>query len=332
MGFKAVGRLAGRGLNGMRGYYKGGAGVTTAQYGDTITFNIPGQPNGQIWLEQYVNGALGYDGPFMLPMAPYTLSSKDQTGDWVSNSYSLVGGKKGQLLETSHLYVTGPATTQPISGTGSIMSAGGNALPSDYSCIASDGSVYSAARIQATRNALNSPGWLPAGCSPPIAVPTATGVTTSPGGSPGGYAGSPGGTEITIATAPSIPGALPNGSTVGASYNQKCMQGSYRFILATGGGFATGANRSGCSQLNSANCDPQFFPDLQSAINYALSNGETPYKVDSAAEPWQLINCTISPDPSKVYGASGSLGGGISWELLLAGALALYFMGKSRRG
>jgi hypothetical protein len=326
MGFRVSGRLAGRGLNGMRGYYKGGVGITTAQYGDTITFNIPGQPNGQIWLEQYVNGVLGYNGPFMLPMQPYTLSSKDQTGDWVSNAYSLNGGQKGVLLETSHLYVSGPAVTQPVTSTGSsIVTSGASTLPADYSCIGSDGSVYSAARIQGTRLALNSPGWLPAGCVLPTGVATGSGVF-QPGGSPGGQ------TVVTINTAPSIPGALPSGSTVGASYNnQKCMQGSYRFILATDGGYATGANRSGCSQTNSANCDPQFFPDLQTAINYALSNGETPYKVDTPAEPWQLINCSISPDPSKVYGPSGTLGGGVPWTLLFAGAAALYFFGKSRR-
>jgi hypothetical protein len=329
MGFKAVGRLAGRGLNGMRGYYKGGVGISTAQYGDTITFNIPGQPNGQIWLEQYVNGVLGYDGPFMIPMQPYTLSSKDQSGDWVSNAYSLVGGKKGVLIETSHIYVTGPSVTQPITSTGSsVVTSGGSTLPTDYSCIGSDGSVYTYARIQATRTALHSPAWMPAGCVLPTGVATGSGVFPSSDGSPGGGPG--GQTQITINTAPSIPGALPDGSTVGASYNQKCMQGSFRFILATGGGFATGANRSGCSQTNSANCDPQFFPDLQSAIGYAIQNGEVPYKVDSAAEPWQLINCTIPPDPSKVYNENGTLPGGVPW-LLLAGAAALYFFGKSRR-
>jgi hypothetical protein len=314
MGFSAIGRLSGRGLSGMRGYSRGGAGTATAQYGDTITYNVPGQPPGQIWLEQYVNGNLGYNGPFNIPMNPYTLSAKDQVGSWVSNAYTLVNGQKGTLLERSTLYVTGPATTQPITQSGSFQAP---VTPLNVSCPG-----YTSTEIQSIRTAFNDPSWLPAGCSP----------GSTPGGGGGGGSAGSGTVAVTINTAPSIPGALPSTGAVGASYNQnvQCLQGSYRFILATGGGYATGANRAGCSATNSANCDPQYFNTLLDAIAYAIQNGETPYKVLSAQEPWDLMNCTIPVDTSRIYGPSGSLGG-FSWELIALVAGLVYFVGKSRR-
>jgi hypothetical protein len=280
MAFSRLGGLRGRGLSGVRGYFNAaGFHITTAQVGDTITYNVPGQPAGTIWLEQYVNGALGYNGPFTIPMSPYTLSGKDQLGNWLSYAYTYAGGKKGDLLEYSTLYVMTPQ--------------------------------------QAV-----APG--------PGFVPSST--TTTPVGSPSSGGGGGGGSSmpppVTIATAPSIPGALPSGGTVGASYNSgNCLTGKYRFILATGGGFATGASLPGCSETNSANCDPQFFSTLSDAIHYALSRSETPYKVDSAAEPWQLLSCAIPLDPGKVYNSDGSLGSGLfggfsMTTILIVGAVA----------
>ena len=303
MSFSVLGGLRGRGLSGLRGmhgYAIGGSPVSSAKYGDTITYNVPGQPPGQIWLEQYVNGILGYNGPLSIPMAPYTLSSKDQPGTWISNAYSYQGGQKGALLEQSTLYITGVAAGPgPVSG-------GGSPIPPN-GCMGSDGHLYPAADIQSLRTAFNNPNWLPAGCTP---VP-------APGGGGGGS------TTVQQITVTSQGGSVPDGSTVGATYNQNCLTGKYRFILATGGGFATGASLPGCSQTNSANCDPQFFSTLSDAIHYALSRGETPYKVDSADEPWQLMNCAIPPDPHKVYNPDGSLGGGFSiTTLLLVGAVA----------
>jgi hypothetical protein len=276
MAFSRLGGLRGRGLGAVRGYYNtGGSHITTAQIGDTITYNVPGQPAGTIWLEQYVNGTLGYNGPFSIPMAPYKLSPKDQLGNWISYAYSYASGQKGDLLEYSTLYVMVPQ---------------------------------------------QAPG-APVVVSTPVVSPPPTGSPSSGGG--GGSM-----PPVTVANAPSIPGALPNGATVGASYNSgNCLTGKYRFILATGGGFATGASLPGCSETNSANCDPQFFSTLSGAIAYALSRGETPYKVDSAAEPWQLLSCTIPLDPGKVYHADGSLSGGLfggfsTTTLLIVGAVA----------
>jgi hypothetical protein len=317
MAFSRLGGLRGRGLSGVRGYYISGSPVNTASYGDSLTYNVPGQPPGTIWLEQYVNGVLGYNGPFTIPMSPYTLSRKDQIGLWQSNAYAYQNGQKGYLLEQSNLYVTGSAQMTP----GSTGAPPSGPLPDGFSCVASDGSHYSGSQINSIRTALNSPSWLPAGCS------------SAPSGSPsnGGGGGGGGGSTppVTVATAPSIPGALPDGSTVGASYNSgNCLQGNYRFILSTGGGFATGASLPGCSETNSANCDPQFFSTLLDAIHYAISRGETPYKVDSSSEPWQLISCAIPMDPNKIYDENGSLHGSFygglgSWTpILIIGAVA----------
>jgi hypothetical protein len=306
MGFARLGGLRGRGLG---VYFKNGSPVGTAAYGDTITYNVSGQPPGQIWLEQYVNGVLGYNGPFTIPMAPYTLSAKDQAGTWVSMAYSLIGGAKSALLETATFQVT--TTPTAAAPPPSIMM--------DASCVG-----YAPGQVKSIRTSLNDPNWLPPGCGVVQgSVPTGT-VPIGPG---------PGPSVVTISNAPSIPGALPPGNVVGASYNNNvvCMTGTYRFILATDGGYATGSNRAGCSQTNSANCDPQFFTDLQTAIDYANSNGEVPYSVDTSQEPWDLIACKIAIDPAKIYDPRGVLhGSGTQWILIAAGAAALYFL--SRRG
>jgi hypothetical protein len=111
---------------------------------------------------------------------------------------------------------------------------------------------------------------------------------------------------ITLATAPSIPGAQPSSSA--PQFGGSCLTTAYRFILASGGGYATGTNRIGCSQVNTAYCDPQFFTTLSAAIGYAIGNGEQPYQVMSSQEPWGLIACTTPIDPTRFYNSDGSLG------------------------
>jgi hypothetical protein len=265
--FARLGGLRGRGLGRLSQYYdSNGSPINTAMIGDTITFNVPGQPPGTIWLEQTVNGQPGYTGPFQIPMKPYTLTHNDQTGGWQNRAYSYLNGQKGPLLEISALIVNpNPNTSQPGSAPPSVVVQG--------------------------------------------PVITGTGVNEAPGPTP---------VNVSVLNQPLTPGATPQSG--GPQYGGPCLSQTYRFILAQGGGFATGANRPGCSQTNSANCDPQFFNTLQDAINYAHSVGEIPYQVLTAQEPWDLIACKVGIDSSRV------LGGGIPWWVLIAGAAALYFL------
>lgn len=105
----------------------------------------------------------------------------------------------------------------------------------------------------------------------------------------------------------------------------------YRFILHMGGGYATGANYNGCSQTNSALCDPQFFNTLHDAISYALTRGEIPYEVLTTQEPWDIIAGTVGIDPSRIYNADGSLGShGFSTGTLALLAIGAFFLLRRR--
>ncbi len=111
-------------------------------------------------------------------------------------------------------------------------------------------------------------------------------------------------------------GGIPTGTTIGQTGGAP-LGTLYRFILQSAPNtFDTGANYSGCSQVNSAGCDPQQFSSLSDAIAYANAHGETPYIVNSANEVWGIINGTIAIDPSRVQ--SGSLS-----PMLIAGIVGL---------
>lgn len=124
---------------------------------------------------------------------------------------------------------------------------------------------------------------------------------------------------------PGSAGAVPTGSTVGQTATPLGQTVIYRFILqdTTTGVFHTGANYAGCSQVNSALCDPQDFPTLQAAVAYAQSRGETPYIVGSSAEVWSIINGTTPINPAQIYGASTT---GISPLMLAVAGLVAYLV------
>jgi hypothetical protein len=271
--FARLGGLKGRGLGRNLGMYYNSSGqpIIVAHTGDTITYNVAGQPPGQVWLDQEIAGTSSYSGPFTIPMAPYTLGPNDRSGLYINNAYALVGGGKGTFLEQSTLVVN-PA--------------------------------------------------IPVGS--PAPVPTATPNPYAGNGGSGGGGG--GNVNITVATAPSIPGALPNGANAGPTYGGTCLSALYRFILSTGGGYATGSNRTGCSQTNSVNCDPQFFSTLPEAIGYALQNGEIPYAVSSANDPWAIIACQLPINPAQVYNPDGSLGSSGFSPLMIAAIAAVAFL------
>lgn len=178
----------------------------------------------------------------------------------------------------------------------------------------------------------------PISASPAMPAP-GTAVVTNSSGSPAQGQLTPFGISTSAGTAasnsvvaaaiapsltPGTPGAVPPGSTVGQTATPLGQTVIYRFILqdTTTGVFHTGANYAGCSQVNSALCDPQDFNTLQDAVNYANSRGETPYIVGSAAEVWSIINGTTPINPAQIYGASS----GISPLMLGAAALVAYLV------
>lgn len=173
---------------------------------------------------------------------------------------------------------------------------------------------------------------------PPVGVSNTPTPTIAPPAVFGPAPGQVSNTTLTqaataAATGPSTTNALPTG--VGSSVGGQMLSQVYRFILQVNGGYATGANRQGCSQTNSAMCDPQFFPDpngLQTAIAYAIQNGEIPYKVDSSNDPWALMNGSMAIDPARIYNPDGSLGSsgpfGIPWWMLIAAGVGIYILTK----
>jgi hypothetical protein len=177
----------------------------------------------------------------------------------------------------------------------------------------------------------------PAGSTPPSTVqvsnapagPVSSVFDNTPQPSPGQYSAA----ATATALAPSQPAGLPTGT--GSAVGGQMLTIPYRFILQVSGGYATGANLPGCSQTNSASCDPQFFPDpggLLAAIQYALSQGQTPYQVLTSSDPWALMAGTLAINPAQIYNADGSLGSsgfsiaGIPWWAIAAAGAAAYFL------
>lgn len=131
---------------------------------------------------------------------------------------------------------------------------------------------------------------------------------------------------ISTSLTPGAPGSIPSGG--GQTNTQPNLSYIYRFILNSAPNrYDTGANYPGCSQVNTAMCDPQQFTTLQQAVNYAQFRNETPYIVQSAAEVWGLIAGTIPINPSQVYGASS----GIPWGLIAVAAVALFVVTKGMK-
>lgn len=169
----------------------------------------------------------------------------------------------------------------------------------------------------------------------------AVAVATSPSGGPnygnttqGGLttftpaAGTSSAANSTVAAAistsltPGSPGSVPTGNPTQPNI-QVNLGAIYRFIFATNPHqFDTGANYPGCSPVNTAMCDPQQFPTLAAAIQYANSRDEIPYIASSVAEVWGIINGTTPLDPKKIYGASG----GNNTLLLIAAGIAAFFI------
>lgn len=280
-------------LRGVRGYYKNGQPVTSANWGDTITFDVPGHTPGTVFLDQRVNGQRGYFGPFQVPMAPVTLGPAQPQGTWFNYVYDKDPTQGGAtLFEQSTLQIGGTvaATVAPVQPK--------PVIPSGYS--GSTGSTTQGGVSDVTVGP-GSSGTTPTSS----AVATAIAPSLTPGTSPS-------------------QGGLPSGSSTGTTYGNT-LSGLYRFILSVPSGFATGANYPGCSQTNSGNCDPQMFDTLQKAIDYANTHGEIAYRVLSAGEPWQLMAGTVRIDPARVLNGSTS-GSGLSATTLGLLALGAYLL------
>lgn len=154
-----------------------------------------------------------------------------------------------------------------------------------------------------------------------------TGVTVVGGSTPGVSA--PASNVPGYIPPPSTPidvGGLPGGvGTIGNT--TRGLSATYRFILYNPSSsdphnpYSTGANYPGCSQVNSINCVGMNFPTEQSAIQYAESRGEIPYRVLSANEVWGIINGSIPIDPSRLLGQSAQGGIGLGTIGLLAAGL-----------
>lgn len=195
--------------------------------------------------------------------------------------------------------------------------------------------IFGGTLSQAQATALTRLGISCGGVSVAVTAPVSGGPTNYGTTQQGGLttftpaAGTSSTTNSTVAAAispsltPGSPGSVPTGNPTQPNI-QVNLGAIYRFIFATNPHqFDTGANYPGCSQVNTAMCDPQQFPTLAAAIAYANSRDEIPYIASSVAEVWGIINGTIPLDPKKVYG-SGS--GGNNTLLLIAAGIAAFFI------
>jgi hypothetical protein len=294
-------------LRGLKGYTKNGAPTITAQWGDTIVWDIPGHSPGTVFLRQTVNGVLGYNGTISVPTAPITLGPGQPTGIWYNTVYDKDPAQGGVVIETDTLTILASSTSSKP-GQVPVGSTGGLTCPT--------GLYPYAAYIDPNGN------YMGPGCQASPTVPGQLGSPTITPGTP---------PTTVVALAPNTPGVLPKGQGNVSNIPSGTI---YRFILAMGGGYATGANYNGCSQANSNNCDPQFFPTLSAAIQYALGRGEIPYKVFTTQDPWNIINGTLAINPCQIYNHDGSLptncGGGIGLgELVIVGLIGFFVLRRA---
>ena len=102
-------------------FYVNGIQKYSGNIGDSLVFDIPGYTN--IWLTQYQNGVLQYDGPEALPTAPLQLTDPPDLGTFQGTAYEVINGQKGAQI-ASWTFQINPAASggQLPTGTGT----GGN--------------------------------------------------------------------------------------------------------------------------------------------------------------------------------------------------------------
>jgi hypothetical protein len=178
-------------------FYVNGVPQSNANPGDTLYLDIPGYR--QIWLTQYQNGVLQYDGLYTLPAPPYVLANRD-VGTYQGIAYEVVNGQKGQQIASWSFVVGNASATQ-----GTPPSTGAAATPQAPS------------NTVACLSGLCGPS-----ASPPTSVvttgapgPTGTGVIAT--GGPGQYVQQPvsGPTGAGINPFGDLPGVPPPTATAG---------------------------------------------------------------------------------------------------------------------
>jgi hypothetical protein len=99
----------------------------------------------------------------------------------------------------------------------------------------------------------------------------------------------------------------------------------FRLILEySPGRVDTGATYGGCSQANAGACDPQQFANVQDAVNYAKSRGETPIRVTSEDEAWLVANGQKPITDSMVIRGDGSFSlSSLTSDPMMLGVVAL---------
>jgi hypothetical protein len=90
-------------------FYVNGVPKSSANIGDTLYLDIPGYS--QIWLTQFQNGGLQYDGPYSLPSQPYLLAARD-VGTYQGTAYQMINGQKGQQIANWTFVVQNTSATQ----------------------------------------------------------------------------------------------------------------------------------------------------------------------------------------------------------------------------
>ncbi len=109
-------------------FYVNGTPASSAKCGDSLYLDIPG--NSQVWLTQYQNGHLQYDGLYNLPAPAYVLDCTRDVGTYQGTAYQVVNNQKGGTIASWTFVVqnaaapigtppttaAGPTTTQCLSG------------------------------------------------------------------------------------------------------------------------------------------------------------------------------------------------------------------------
>ena len=162
------------------GYYKNGIPVTTMQVGETVTYDVPGAPR-QVYLVQTVNGVQSFNGPYSLPMAPYTLNVNDRPGTYVNMVYDKSPSSGGVLLESDSATLL-PAPASPYTQPSATPTPTLVPCPTGF-VRTSSGGCYPEGPVPAPATAVTTPTQT---AQPTIRTTTTTSTSSTGGGASGG--------------------------------------------------------------------------------------------------------------------------------------------------
>jgi hypothetical protein len=106
------------GVSGPVFYNAAGKPITSIACGEAYTFDVAGHTD--VWLRQYRNGKLSFDGVFSVPMPSYKSSCANDPGVYLNEVYDLSGSQPGALIGKLTFTVTAGGSSMYLIGAAAV--------------------------------------------------------------------------------------------------------------------------------------------------------------------------------------------------------------------